>query len=76
MEWQSIELVLGPVAVDGGPRSFGHHRANAERLGAPYQTVDQRVFHDLERVAASPAQAKKPVGIKAPAVGHGQQHRP
>ena len=71
-----VDLVLGAVAVDRGPRRPGDDGADPVAKRAPDQPVDQRVLERLER-ARRPQRAMRdqPVGIIAPGMGHRQQHR-
>ena len=66
-----IEFILGPVAVNGGTRRIGNDASEAERLRAPHQPINQRIFERVVAVASAPAEAHKPIRIHSTGVRHG-----
>jgi len=70
---RGIDLILGAVTVDGGPRSAGNHRAAAALQRAPHQPVDERVLERGQRRLACRGEPDQPVGIFAARVRHRQQ---
>ena len=70
-----VNLVRCPVAIDGGARRRGDHRAKAERKGTPRESIDQRILETFERGPSAGRIGKQPIGIIAARMRHRQQDR-
>jgi hypothetical protein len=43
-----IDVVLGPVAIDRGPRGLGDHRPASALQRSPHEPVDKRILERRE----------------------------
>jgi hypothetical protein len=75
VNYRRVDLVLAAIAVDRRTRSPGDNRTASALERTPYQSVDEWVLERRKRRLARRSQRNQPVGIVAPRVRHGQQHR-
>jgi len=70
-----IDLVFRSIAVDRGPGRPCNDRAAAALERAPHKTIDERILESGEGRLSGACKSDQPIGIFAPRMRHGEQHR-